>query len=310
MPEKEQGYEYFTDGDTGKEYAVYRGTGEVLNAVTVTVPEGTYFKTPEQQEADRRRKEGLQKKLEQDERRQQRNASLRELGKYFFAVRVDFGGLSDATVARLIYLATFLSMDNGRLYRTERTPLTKKSLPELMKLSKKTADSFLKEVSAYINTDGDNCLRMSGDVFTRGKLHTGQYTDMQRLYRNTIRELYRKTPANKHRLLGIIFRFLPYVNREYNVLCWNIGEECIDDVELLSLKEFCELAQWNYGKLYRLRNDLKKLTFNVNGRQELFCNFVDSGLGKRNIRIFVNPHIMYNGSDYKKVEVLGKFCEL
>ena len=309
MPE--QGYEYFTDGDTGQEYAVRRSTGEVTRAVCITVPEGSYVKTPEQQEADRRRKEGLQKKLEQEERMRQRNENLKELGKYFFAVCEDFTGLSDATVARLIFLATFLPVGNeGCLCKTERTPMTVDDLPDLLKLSSKTVRAFLKEASAYIETDKQGNLRMIGGRFARGKLKTGQYAEMQRLYRDSIRNLYRLTPVSKHRLLGVVFRLLPYVNREYNIMCHNPGEECIDDLNLLSLSDFCELVGYDYLKMYRLRAEMRKLTFDVNGKRELFCNFVDAGGGAKHIRIFVNPHIMYNGSDYKKVEILGKFCEL
>ena len=132
---------------------------------------------------------------------------------------------------------------------------------------------------------------------------------MQRFYRESIRQLYGATPKSKHHLLGIMFRSLPYINLEYNVLCKNPLENCLQDIELLSLADFCKLVGYPYMKLSRLRAEMKKLTFDVGGRKELFCSFVDAGLGAQNIQIFVNPHILYNGSDYKKVELLGKFCE-
>lgn len=306
----DQGYFYGIDSETGEPYAVRKTTGEVTNAVTITVPEGTTFMTPEQQEAHKQQIEGLQKKLELEERRRLRSDTLNELGKYFFAVCNGFKGLSDAAVTRLVFLATFLSLDSRRLYKTERTPLKLDHLPELMGLHRKTVKSFLKEADAYLAIDDDNGLIMIGDAFIRGELPKGQHMAMQRLYRDSIRNIYRITPVSKHHLLGLVFRLLPYVNQEYNILCRNPGEECIDDLELLSLHDFCELIGHNYLKMYRLKAELRKLTFDVNGKQELFCNFVDTGLGPKCIRIFVNPHIMYNGSDYKKVEVLGKFCEL
>ena len=307
----EQGYSFFTDGETGQRYAVRNSTGEVTRALEMEVVEGSYVVTPEQQEAAKRRRDGLLEKLEQEEQKRFRNENLKELGKYyFFAVCKDFAGLSDASVARLVFLATFLSLESGRLYKTERIPLKLDHLPELMGLHRKTVKSFLKEVDEYLAVDDDNGLIMIGDVFIRGELPKGQHIAMQRLYRNSIRNIYRITPVSKHHLLGLVFRLLPYVNQEYNILCRNPGEECIDDLELLSLHDFCELIGHDYLKMYRLKAELRKLTFDVNGKQELFCNFVDTGLGPKHIRIFINPHIMYNGSDYKKVEVLGKFCEL
>ena len=311
----EQGYNYFIDSETGQLCAVRNSTGEVTGAVTVTVPEGTCFMTPEQQEAAKRRNEGLKKKLELEERKRFRSENLAELGKFFFAACEEngenqFAGLSDATVARLVFLATFLQLDSERLFKTERTPLRLDDLPELMGMHRKTVNSFLEEVRSYIAVDENDGLYMVCNVFKRGKLPKGQHTAMQRLYRDSIRNLYRQTPVSKHRLLGIVFRLLPYVNQEYNILCYNPDEDCIDDLDLLSLDDFCKLIGYDRLKNYRLRSELKKITFDVNGKRELFCNFVDAGMGTKHIRIFVNPHIMYNGTDYKKVEVLGKFCEL
>ena len=66
----------------------------------------------------------------------------------------------------------------------------------------------------------------------------------------------------------------------------------------------------NYAKMYRLRAELKKLVFDVDGKKVLFCNFVSAGADVASTRIFINPRILYNGSNYKNVEILGKFCEL
>lgn len=115
-----QGYDYFTDPETGITYAWSRATGELIETTTLTVPIGSYFKTPEDQEADRKRRAGLEKALLQKETRQVKQAILSKLGKYFFAECNDFSGLSDAAVARLIFLVTFLSIDGRRLLRTER----------------------------------------------------------------------------------------------------------------------------------------------------------------------------------------------
>ena len=308
MPE--QGYDYFTNGETGETLCVRRATGEVSTGIIITVPEGTYFKTPEQQEADRRRKEGLQKKLEQDAARKEKNTNLKDLGKYFFAVHTDFSELSDAALARLIYLTTFLTLDDGQLFRTQRTPMTEADLTEEMKLSQSTVERFMKEAHDYIQADCNGNLHIMSGAFHRGHLPKGQHIPIQRLYRDAIRRLYRTTPTSKHRYLGMIFRLLPYINQEYNVLCWNPEEDSIDDMDLMSLAEFCELVGYKYAKFWKLRSELKKLTFDVDGKREMFCSFVDAGIGAGRIQIFINPHILYNGTDYKKVEILGKFCEL
>ena len=50
-------YEAITDGATGKRYFINKDTGEATEAVTVEVPVGTVYYTPEQQKAYRKRKE-------------------------------------------------------------------------------------------------------------------------------------------------------------------------------------------------------------------------------------------------------------
>ena len=157
-----QGYDYFTDSDTGITYAKSCATGELLETTTFTVPIGSYFKTPEDQEADRKRRAGLEKALLQNEKRKTKQAALSKLGQYFFAECNDFSGLSDATVARLIFLITYLSIDGRRLLRTARSPLNVRDLPKLMNLSEKTVRRFLGEVRDYIAVDA------SGSIFTTG----------------------------------------------------------------------------------------------------------------------------------------------
>ena len=303
----ECGYYYFPDSETGDLYAMNLNTGEILDAVTMVVPAGSYVKTPEDQEADRKRNEGLIRRLEQDDRRRQLNKELEELGKYFFVSNEDFSSLSDAAVARLVFLATYLPLDSKQLYKTERTPLIVKDLPDLMKLSRTTVREFLKEASAYIQADKDGFLYMIADTFMRGTLPKERYTTMQRLYRNSIRNLFRRTSANKHHLLGVIFRMMPYINREYNVLCRNPGEDCFDDLDFLTLKDFCSLSNRDYQKMYRLKSEFKNLIFDVNENSERFLNIVEVGNGETKVLIIVNPHILYNGSDYKRVETLGRF---
>ena len=301
-----QGYDYILDSESGKSFAVQRSTGEISDAVTVVVPEGTYFKTPEQQKADRRRNEGLRKKLEQDAAKREKNQTLGELGRYFFVVCGCFQNLSDATVARLVFLASHLAYNSGKLNKTQRTPLRRKDLPALMQLSCRTVDRFMKEAEAYIGEDSDGCLRMRGDVFIRGSLPKGQYMMLQRLYITAVRHLYHETPACKHRALGKIFRLLLYVNREYNILCWNPDESYLHNVDPLTFAEFGSLCGYDVNKLSRLKTALRELTFEVGARRAHFCSFVSPKAGQT-VLIF-NPRILYNGSNYQYVESLGKFC--
>lgn len=242
--------------------------------------------------------------------RAERWGNKSDLGNFLFAhLSADYSPLSDQTLARLVYLATYIKRGTTQLYRA-RKPIKYCDLPAMLGLSQKTVDRLTEEAKDFINVSEEGYVSVLGDVLTCGKLKKNEFVDLQMLYCETIQHLYIHTPKSKHALLGMFFRLLPYVNHEYNVLCQNPYEEDIDSIIPLSLKDFCSLAGYNYSKISVLRKELKKLTFAVGGKQELFCSFVDAGLGAERTWVFVNPHILYSGTDYKKVEVLGKFCEL
>ena len=67
----------------------------------------------------------------------------------------------------------------------------------------------------------------------------------------------------------------------------------------MSFETFCLIIGYTAKDLRRLRNIYHSITFDVNGTQE---RLVDIGS-----RIIINPKILYSGTDFRKVEVLGLF---
>ena len=85
----------------------------------------------------------------------------------------------------------------------------------------------------------------------------------------------------------------------------------IEDITPLSVADLCNLIGYNISQSARLLKELQVLTFEHNRRQEFLISFVDNGNNTPQSKmIFVNPHIMYNGSNFQKVEVLGAFCRV
>ena len=101
---------------------------------------------------------------------------------------------------------------------------------------------------------------------------------------------------------------LPYINLEFNVLCKNPLETDLERIEPLSLKEFCAEIGYDTSQINRLLNIYRKLTFDVKGKQENFCAFVFDGINRNKSKIFINPNVLYNGSNYRRVKILGMFC--
>lgn len=300
------GYEFITDPETGQRLAVRSATGEVSQARTIEVPVGTISYTPEQQEKYKARKQAeFGRNLKAAMLAMQRD----ELGYYYYtSTERNFDGMTPATLARLIYLCTYLQYDSDYLYMTKRTPMREGDLSKVLNLSRNTVAAFINEANAYLSVLDDRRLSVDTGAFRRGTLPKGKHGCFQRVYIDWVRKLYHATPPCKHRYLGYIFLMLPYVNIEHNILCFNPNEIELENVRAITLSDFCQAIDYDISHASRLRKEYAKISFNVNGREEKFCSFVFDGGNPNTSKIYVNPHILYSGKNYAHVEILGAFC--
>ena len=280
-------------------------TAEIIG----TMPQGSSIVTPDEK---KRRYEAMQKR-KQNEAKSVYNritkADSNKLTYSFVNSASRITGVSMPTVARLIYLSTFTGFQKGgKLMITERTAMLKKDLPKVLNVSQSVAYSFCSEAikGGYI-TEKNNCLYLDNNVFKRGKLSREQYTQYQILYDRCVRNLYQQTATSKHKHLGYIFSMLPFINVEYNILCYDTFETDLDRIQPLTVSDFARLIDYDVSKVARLIKAYSKITFDVNGRQERFASFVDYKGNTGDLKICINPHIFYCGNSPEKVEILGMF---
>lgn len=284
--------------------AINTNTGEILNAVTFTAPIGSIIYTPEQQEAYKR-----QKKYELQKKVKRRNS--KELGSFYFILAENpFPDLKPETVTKLIMMCSYLDFNN-KFMLTERTPMKKIDIQNVLKLSRSATYNFSQEVAHYINeVDGELQLNNT-DAILRGKITTNnKYKNYQQFYIKCVRRLYNAISSRQHAQLGYIFKLLPYVNIEYNIICSNPFEDDLYKIKPLSITEFCEKIHYNKDNFSKLLKAYRQIIFNVDDRKEYFVTYVSDGSNNHNMRFFVNPHVMYAGKNYSKVEILGAFCKI
>lgn len=286
------GYEYIEHNN--KTMAVNTKTGEITDTVNAIMPVGSRWYSPEQLDA-------LHKK-QQRERAIEEQKLYRNATKNFYFLRNDneFTDIKPADVARLIYLATYANFDkdnkNNKLTFDTGKPITVNNLPKLLKASDKTVKRFLKSVSPkYLIQKDDGLLLTNIDYFVKGRLKN--QSDFRKVYNKGVRKLYSNTKHLNH--IGYIFQLLEYVNVEYNVLCTNPSETDIDLLEPITFETFCNLVGYDIKSIARLKRIYQSIVFDVGEHEE---RLVDIGN-----RIIINPRILYSGSDYRKVEVLGVF---
>lgn len=291
------GYDVFEDTDTGEKYAIQRSTGELYPVVTVDVVAGSMIYTPEDQEWHRRRKEWESKE------------KYYRVAKNFVFVScsTDYPEIGPANMTRLIYLSTYLNY-HGLLMLSERTPMKRKDFERVLHLSQTSVYGFWNAVrDKFIIEQPDGTLLINGSQIFRGKIQsTGRFL---KFFTSPVQKLYKQMSARQHKMLGVLFMMLPFVNLEYNAFSWNPEETILDSVDYMTWKQFCELTVISIRQMYRMKQELEGLMFPVApGRCESVFTFVNQGTDVQDSLIFINPNIMYSGHHPERVTALAEFC--
>lgn len=254
--------------------------------------------------------EELQRRSKEKKKRLERETYSRNTKEKFFFIKSNtrFEPLSTASLARLVYLNTF-SNYHGRLMITERTPMRREDLSNILRLGRTATNVFWAEVSPeYMIEDEQGNLLVNQAWFLRGRMKRKQFCQYQKIFDFGMRKLYMSVNGRTHKHLGYIFSLLPFVNVEYNLLCYNPYETSIDNVKLMSIAEFCECIEYSVNHVDRLLKIYNSITFDVNGRKERFCTITYNGINKHNAKICVNPHVFYIGHNFEAVKIIGAFC--
>lgn len=135
-----------------------------------------------------------------------------------------------------------------------------------------------------------------------------QNKHITRLYTLAIRDLYKKATVRSHKTLSYLFQVIPFVNRQYNIVCHNPLEEDLEKIEPMTLGEFCDIIGYSKRNAARLCNTLFASTFMVDGEPKSAISCVaNKSLDKKDFKMFINPMVYYAGTQWDKVKVLGKF---
>lgn len=218
--------------------------------------------------------------------------------KFFISQFENITDLKPQTLARLMYLSTYISYDNNYLKHNNGVMLDKKSMKNLMKLSERTFDNFYKEVIDKGYLIQDNGYRISKKIIHKGSGNERQLSEQERynkIYINAMQKMYLSTKINQHKLLGYVFMMLPYVNIKYNILCYNPFENVMDFIIPITMNNFCDYIGVGTEQVNRFRKNIENIIFTFNGREQHFLCFILSANveNKNHGMIMINPNILY-----------------
>ncbi len=293
-------YHYYED-DNGL-HAVNQHTGEVTDAHLAVLPSGSSVLTPEDKQAR------AEYQTHAEKRRMIKEANKHGQRFMFVNTASPFDNLPPATAARLVVLCTYASYD-GRLLHNTRTQMRRADIQTILGLSKSAAFDFWNSVSPkYIIDDGDGLCLSNKQFFLRGHIPKRQHDTWLKFYINAVRALYRATEKPNIKHIGYVFKLLPFVNIEHNVLCWNVLEKDIDLLEPLTIGDVCDLIGYDRKNLYRLLKTFKKLHFKMEGHAVPFIRFVNNGIDIAESLVVINPDVLYSGTNADAVRNLGLLC--
>ena len=285
--------------------AINESTGEIVEMESVMIERGSRIVTPSEQQAIHRKRE---KENEEALTKYLKKKAEKPLGDYFFALadnKADYLSLKPATLARLIYLSTYIK------YNSDYLKIDKNDLQKSMGLKKNTFYEFLKEVSGNYLIFEDEQIKLNPPcLFRRGKF-SKQSTEererrYQKIYIEAVQELYKNTPSTAHGSLGYVYKLIPYINIEWNIICKYPLEKDIDKIFPLTTDEICETLGYSTNQRSRFINTYKNIKLKVEDHEENFVAFVSNGT---DTRMFVNPRIIYKGSNWERVSILGTFMK-
>lgn len=272
-------------------------TGEILEEPGV-------FYTEAQSEQSRKYFE-QQKRREIE--RQRINAFYEEQGRYCWLLYRKgvplLPELESSKLLRLMRISAYLGYD-GRLVFENGKPMSKIQLMELLYLSKSEFGKLWKKLveCGILWEDGEN-ICVNQRLFCRGELASrlGKEVtdDVIRIYQSGIKDIYNSTDSRGHKLLGAVYRLIPYVHKRYHIVCHNPLEEELQNVQSMSWKEVCGLLGYNTERPNQLKERMLAITYGE-GQKALSYDMERD-------RIFVSPDLFYAGTNAAEIKQLGRF---
>ena len=216
-------------------------------------------------------------------------------------LNIDNGDFNQPDIARIIYIMSYISNDN-RLMLTERTPMTKDKLLEIMGLNDRVFKIFYnKLIKNNILIEKDNSIFINKDFSFYGSIKGNKY-DIIRIYKKNIRQLYNCVSSSQHKQLAILYLLIPFVNIKYNIVCSNPLEEDENEVQPLTIEQLAEYFDYNLKRFIPLIDFLFSLKDKDNNP---VIKTINNTKNKKDNSIVINPRVIYAGNNFKDVKAFS-----
>lgn len=197
-----------------------------------------------------------------------------------------YSSLQPSNITRLMYFATFCNSE-GYVMRNN-------DVKGMLNINANQLKSFRDELleREIINVQKTR-IYLNQELFGKGEVDK-PLLDYTRLFTSATRSLYEGCHSTTtHKYLSYIFKMIPYVNRQTNILCCNQQEQVIESIALMPFVEFYENQGNDKTHASRLKKALQE--FRIDGELVVgFFNTLDE-LTPSGKYVVVNPKLFYGG---------------
>lgn len=294
------------------------------------------------EEAKRRREYGkaLGERQEAGQRRYLKHKGQKEksteTGAFIFSTfkncEKDFEGLAPQTLARLMYLATYLNYGDNKLmcsydlsgigemarkvpkkgeHPAQFIPMKKSTMKKILHLSDTPFAEFYDEIIAreYLQEKEDG-LYLSRGYFYKDAQFPVDIPNGKRSVRIYIRQLvnlYQSLVPRQHKHLGYIFMLMPFINLEWNIVCHQPLATELECIQPMTLGEFCDMIEYDKSNARRLVKYYDAVSFDYHDRKMRVVSFIHNER-EEDMKIIINPYLLYAGNQWDRVAALGEFA--
>jgi len=208
-----------------------------------------------------------------------------------------FKNLKEEDVSRLFYIATFVNYEGFIIY--EKKKVTKQILGNMLNFSPKNFNIFFDDMKRQNilleeNVNNKSYIKMNMNYFHKGKIVKEiSNNNYGRIYIETIRYLYNNIQPRKRKYLGYLYKIIPYIHREKNILCFNTDAkdgEGLNIIRAADLKEFLGLHR---NTIRTFINELVEIRLQDNSN---IIVFIKNSKDDNKLPIMINPKIFYGGN--------------
>lgn len=234
----------------------------------------------------------------------------KEIGRFFFYFynNMDKIEIPLAYKTRFIYLSSFLSYNEEQLVYKENGRgnvyfrIKRDKMFELLNLSevefKRTTSSLIKAKVMYRDGKYYN-ISAEYSIYGENKNTNEDYT---RVFTDNIRKLYNQTLPKNHKQLYYLFKLLPYINKQSNIICTNVDECQIKNVKPLTQKEIMKILDLDISNSSKWLKSMMK--FKIDDNFVIMKNTINNDISC----IIINPIVYYGGCNIDNLQyIIGLF---